>query len=105
MKKALTDKFLRGLKAPAAARIEVADEKCSGLVFRLTAAGAGSFAYRYRTPGTGRTTRFTIGAYPKPVTLKAARKRADDLRKRVAAGDDPGAARRDARASADAKTF
>lgn len=105
MQKALTDTFLKGLKAPVTGRVEIADAKCSGLVYRLTAAGVGSFAFRYRTPATRKTTRFTLGTYPKPVTLKAARKRADELREQVGAGKDPGAARRDARASAETKTF
>ena len=39
MKAALTDILLRSLKPPATGRLEIADIKCAGLEFRLTAGG------------------------------------------------------------------
>src|SRR3954463_16334543 len=73
----LTDKLLQSVKPPAAGRTELADAGCSGLVFRITAAGARSWSFRFRD-AAGKQTRATIGEYP-GVGLKAARgERASD---------------------------
>jgi integrase len=60
--------------------------------------GAKSWSFRFRR-ASGKQTRATIGPYP-TIGLKAARKRADDMRKEVAAGGDPVATKRQARGGA-----
>ena len=44
---ALTDLLCRNAKAPDTGRVELADAKCPGLVLRVAAAGAKSWAVRY----------------------------------------------------------
>jgi integrase len=104
MKKALTDGFLRSIKPPLAGRIEIADLGCGGLEFRATGPGARSWSFRFRDPKTGRVGRATIGTYP-AVGLSAARERANDMRKDVAAGINPAIRKRRDRAEAPARTF
>jgi integrase len=104
MRKALTDTFLRALKAPAHGRLEYADSSCRGLEFRITQAGARSWSYRYRAPVTGKLSRATIGPYP-TVSLAVARLRADELRKGVAGGENPSETKRRAKREAPGRTF
>lgn len=104
MQKALTDTFLRAVRAPPSGRIEYADQSCRGLNWRITAAGARSWSYRYRAPVTGKLSRATIGPYPE-VSLSEARTAADDLRKVVAAGGNPSEAKRQAKRDAPGRTF
>jgi integrase len=104
MRKALTDAFLRALKAPAHGRLEYADSSCRGLEFRITQAGARSWSYRYRAPVTGKLSRATIGPYP-TVSLAVARLRADELRKGVAGGENPSETKRRAKREAPGRTF
>jgi len=104
MRKALTDTFLRALKAPAHGRSEYADSSCRGLEFRITQAGARSWSYRYRAPVTGKLSRATIGPYP-TVSLAVARLRADELRKGVAGGENPSETKRRAKREAPGRTF
>jgi integrase len=88
----LTDASLRALKPPAAGRVEVRDAKVHGLVVRVAASGAVSFAARGRRPD-GREARVTLGEWP-TLSLKEARDDARavlvDLRK----GGDPVAEKR-----------
>jgi integrase len=104
MRKALTDAFLRALKAPAHGRLEYADSSCRGLEFRITQAGARSWSYRYRAPITGKLSRATIGPYP-TLSLAVARLRADELRKGVAGGENPSETKRRAKREAPGRTF
>lgn len=104
MKAALTDKAIQAFTAPEKGRLEIADMKCAGLEFRLTASGVRSFSFRFRDPITGNPSRATIGPYP-DVPLAKARVRAEELRRQVAAGSNPVSAKRQARAEADSKTF
>lgn len=104
MRKALTDTFLRALKAPAKGRLEYADSSCRGLEFRITQAGARSWSYRYRAPITGKLSRATIGPYP-TISLADARMRADELRKGVAGGENPSETKRRAKREAPGRTF
>jgi hypothetical protein len=69
-----------------------------GLVFRITKSGAKSWSFRFRR-ASSKQTRATIGSYP-AIGLKAARKRAEEMRKEVAAGVDPVAAKRQTRRGA-----
>jgi len=100
LQRQLTDALLRSVKPPAAGRLEISDARCAGLVFRITANGAQSWSYRYRS--AGRVMRATIGTYP-AIGLAGARSAADDMRREVAKGGSPSARKRAAR-SAD-RTF
>lgn len=104
MRHVLTSTYLESVKPPAKGRLDVADLRCAGLSFRITAAGAQSFNFRFRDPASGKTTRATIGSYP-AVTLAKARAKAEALRKQVAHGVNPIVAKRQARAEVDTKTF
>jgi integrase len=121
-RKALTDTLLRSVRPPLAGRIELADLRCKGLEFRITAkksaepssagegdnrsnsGGVASWSFRFRDPQSGKPNRFTIGPYPE-ISLANARQRADDLRKQVAAGENPVIHKRQERADAATKTF
>jgi integrase len=104
MRKILTDALLRGLKAPATGRLEVADLKCVGLSFRLTPNGVASWTYRYRDAESGKPGRFKIGDYPQ-TSLKAARLAADRLRSGVSSGLNPSAQKRKERRERTSKSF
>ena len=104
MRKPITDTLLRGIKAPPNKRLEIADTRCAGLEFRVTPNGAKSWSFRFRDPSSAKVTRATIGNYP-DISLGKARKRADALRARVAAGENPVATKRQERAEAASKTF
>jgi integrase len=64
-----------------------------GLVFRITAKGVRTWAFRFRDRRTGKQGRAKIGAYPS-TTLEAARSAASALRKIVDAGGNPTQERR-----------
>ena len=100
----ITDTLLKAKKPPAAGRIEIKDDRCAGLEFRLTKAGAASWSLRFRDPQTGKPSRFTIGRYP-DVGIAAARERGNALRKDVAAGINPVVRKYRDRHDASAKTF
>jgi integrase len=104
MRRLLTDAYCKAVKSPATGRIEIADLRCSGLAFRVTAKGARSWAFRFRDPTDGRPLRATIGTYP-DVSLSAARDRGDELRGMVAAGINPIEQKRKERVDAPARTF
>jgi integrase len=78
--------------------------RCVGLEFRVTSAGARSWTFRFRDPTTRRTLRASIGTYPE-VSLSAARKKADDLRAKVANGVNPIEAKRQERSESQSRTF
>jgi integrase len=99
----LTDSACK-TKPPRTGRIEVADLRQAGLVLRITANGARSFAYRFRHPLSRKTLRATIGPYP-ATSLEAARTRAREMAEQVQQGISPIEARRDERESAPSRTF
>src|SRR5262245_172127 len=105
MKRVLTDAFIRSLRAPANGRLEVSDAACRGLALRITANNVRSWCYRYSDP-TGIMQRMTIGGYP-AIGLSDARLRADALRRDLANGSDPVAAKRQRKreARSGVKTF
>ncbi|MDR9419500.1 tyrosine-type recombinase/integrase [Gracilimonas sp.] len=84
MEKNLTDAYVKTVASPK--RIEIFDTSKSGLALRVNPSGYKSFFYRYRFGG--KIKRFTIGGYPS-VSLAEARRRADELRVQVHAGEDP----------------
>jgi integrase len=92
---ALTDTLIAGLSAPETGRTEIADARCIGLAIRVTAAGAKSFAFKYRMRGRG-VQRVTLGTYP-ALSLSKARAAADKMRQSIATGDDPATERREQR--------
>ena len=100
----ITDTFLKAMKPPAAGRIEIKDDRCAGLEFRLTKAGAASWSLRFRDPQTGKPSRSTIGRYP-DISIAAARERGNALRRDVAAGINPVVRKYRDRHDATAKTF
>jgi integrase len=104
MRKSLTDTFCKSTPAPAKGRSEFADVRCSGLEFRVTAAGARTWTFRFRDPTTRRTLRASLGSYP-DVGLSAARKKADALRGKVADGVNPIDAKRQERSESQSRTF
>jgi integrase len=104
MAKALTDAFVKAIRAPSSGRVEYADVRCVGLSFRLTAAGARSWCFRFRDPRTGQSSRIGLGPYP-AVSLSDARELAETQRKLVATGKNPVEARRQERIEAPQKTF
>jgi integrase len=104
MAKALTDALIRAATAPKAGRTEIADARCVGLVFRVTDKGAKSWSFRFRDPTSRLTQRATIGVYP-DVSLSQARERADDMRRAVAAGNNPNTDRERERTEATTRTF
>jgi integrase len=104
MARALTDSTIKGIKPPATGRIEVADLRCAGLSFRITAAGVRSWSFRFRDPQSGKDARSTIGHYP-DISLGKAREAADALRGKVAKGVNPISEKRRDRREASSKTF
>ncbi|WP_417811508.1 Arm DNA-binding domain-containing protein [Thalassospira alkalitolerans] len=61
MRKRLTDRFLANLKPPPKGRLEVTDDAGAGMVFRMYADGACSWAVRYSV--AGKQKRVTLGRY------------------------------------------
>jgi hypothetical protein len=80
---ALTDAAIRNLEAPAK-RMQVADG--GGLSLDLHPSGKKSWLYRYRLHGE--YGRVSLGRYP-DLSLKAARKKRDEMAGQVATGHDP----------------
>ncbi|MCB1989668.1 MAG: tyrosine-type recombinase/integrase [Burkholderiaceae bacterium] len=72
--------------------VRLADEKA--LYLEVTAAGGKYWRWKYRY--AGKEKRLALGVYP-DVTLAQAREARDDARKALAAGNDPGQLRRDAK--------
>lgn len=72
MKRVLDDRFLRNLKPDPSGRIEVSDAKCVGLRFRLSPKGRATWVYEKRIKG-GTRRKFTLGTWPKPLSLAQAR--------------------------------
>ncbi len=85
---------------PQKTRIEVSDGGCKGLYLQVQPSGARSWAFRYRYGDPGQPKK------PKKLTLRAglslaaARKAAADAALEVEQGRDPGAAKKEARSSA-----
>lgn len=96
---ALTDAKLRALK-PRERLYRVADR--DGLCIEVRPSGSRLWRFRYRH--AGRASMIGLGAYPQ-VTLQEARLRLAQARAALAAGTDPGAARRRERQAARADDF
>lgn len=99
----LSDQFCKSVAPPSQGNrlYRCADTK--GLALRVTAQAARSFVFCfYNSRRVER--RMTIGRYP-AWSLKAARKRADELRRQVDRGEDPLEEREAARAAEDLSTL
>ncbi len=103
MRQILTDALCK-TRPPTTGRLEIADLRQVGLVLRITAKGARTFAYRFRHPNTRKTLRASIGSYP-AFSLEAARKRAREMAAQVAVGADPIEVKQAEREQAPARTF
>ena len=97
-KVALTDRFLRALKA-SDGRIEVGDASCRGLSIRCTPAGVKTWTFAYKL--NGRMRRITLGEYGESpaLGLSEARTQADERRAQRQGGKDPRALQDAARAA------
>lgn len=104
MRISLTDAHCRALAPPPEGRVEIADLRCAGLSFRVTKAGARTWAFRFRDPKTGASSRATIGNFP-DVGLSDARTRANKMRETVEAGRNPVEEKRKQRALANQRSF
>ncbi len=102
MRRELTDVWLRGVKPPAAGRLEIWDTRAGGLVLRITPAGAATWSVRART-ADGKRTRPKIGTWP-AVGIAEARKRALGISAAILAGGDPVAERQARQAELAART-
>ena len=85
----ITNKLIEGLPLPAKGNKVHWDTETKGFGIRITAAGAKSFVLRYTL--NGRERRYTIGDYgPTPgLNTSTARTIADELKGRIAKGQDP----------------
>jgi integrase len=83
----LTDASVKRLRAPRAGNKITYDDDVAGFGIRVTAAGARSFVFNYRTR-SGRERRHTIGSHPDWRTT-GAREEARRLRRLVDEGGDP----------------
>jgi len=83
-----TDAFVRNARAGSdGRRVAIYDGQTAGLELRVTAAGAKTWAFRYREVA-GKTVRLVLGSYP-AVRLKEARELALAARREVSVGGDP----------------
>lgn len=87
MKRELNDRYLRSLQKPEERRLEISDTKCAGLRFRLTPQGRATWVYEKRIKG-GSKRKFTLGTWPKPVSLSDARALAWEIQAEAARGFD-----------------
>ncbi len=87
MAQRITDKLVKGLTEPAAGNQITYDDKVPGFGVRITARGSRAFVLNYRNL-EGRERRYTIGSYP-AWSVEAARKRAGEIKRQIARGDDP----------------
>jgi integrase len=95
MRQELSDAYLRGVKPPAAGRLELRDAKVPGLVLRMTPAGTATWSLRTRT-NDGKQTRPALGTWP-AMSISAARKVALAALAGIQSGSDPVGAKREAR--------
>jgi len=96
MAERITETLVKKLPSPTKGNKIAYDSDLKGFGVRVTAAGAKAFVLNYRTGGLER--RYTIGSYPE-WSATAARKHAEDLKRRIDLGQDPLAHRREERGS------
>lgn len=82
----ISDRFAKAAPAPERGNRVTYDDALRGFGLRVTAKGVRSFVLNYRVKGRER--RITIGPYP-AWSVAAARKQAEEYRRRINLGDDP----------------
>ena len=98
----LTDKQVLALKAAKGKRAEVFDQQEPGLLLRVSDSGRRTWFFRYRL-ADGRQPRLKLGTYP-ATDIAEARRRTQEARRIVEAGEDPAAIERRAEADARGRT-
>ena len=93
-KRALTAAAVERLKPPASGQVEHFDAGYPGLALRISYGGGRSWVYFYRVHGKQR--RLTLGTYP-ALSLAAARAAWREARAAVDRGEDPAAAKAEAK--------
>ncbi len=81
----LTQKIIDAAILPKSGRLTLRDHDQKGLSLRISASGAKSWSYEFRSPLTGRNARITLA----DGSLVEARASARKLRAAVAGGRDP----------------
>lgn len=94
MSQPLTDVAIRKAAPPATGQLELWDARIPGFGVRISPKGTRSFILLYRFAGKAR--RLTLGRYP-VLSLAEARTQAQEAIGQVAAGQDPGTARKAAK--------
>lgn len=92
----ITETLAKSAPPPASGQIIIYDSDLKGFGLRITAKGARAFVLNYRSAGIER--RLTIGRYPE-WSAAAARKEAENAKRRIDLGDDPMARRHEDRAA------
>jgi integrase len=82
---ALTQKIINAAVPPKSGRLTLRDHDQKGLSLRISASGAKSWSYEFRSPLTGRNARITLAES----SLAEARASARELRVAVSSGRDP----------------
>lgn len=82
----ISDRFVKNAPVPERGNRITYDDALRGFGLRITAKGMRSFVLNYRVKGRER--RITIGPYP-AWSVAAARKQAEEFRRRINLGDDP----------------
>lgn len=96
MAKRITETLVKALSSPTSGHQITYDTDLKGFGIRATAGGSKSFILNYRIQGRER--RYTIGSYPE-WSAAAARKHAEDLKRRIDVGYDPMAERLEERSA------
>ncbi len=90
----ITRAVVKAAKPPASGQAFIRDDTSRGFALRILPSGTKTFTWEGRIKG--RMRRLAIGQFP-DCTAERARKRADEIRGQVARGEDPSAARTQAR--------
>ena len=98
----LTDKQVAAIMPAAGKRAEVFDVQEPGLLLRVSDGGRRTWFFRYRV-ADGRQPRLKLGTYP-ATGIADARRKAQEARRIVEAGDDPAEVERRAEAEARSRT-
>ena len=96
MAKRITETLVKALSSPTKGHHITYDTDLKGFGIRSTAGGSKLFILNYRIQGRER--RYTIGSYP-DWSAAAARKQAEDLKRRIDVGYDPMAERLEERSA------
>ncbi|MCC5977016.1 MAG: integrase arm-type DNA-binding domain-containing protein [Salinarimonas sp.] len=93
MTKVLTPKAIEAKKPDPSKRLEIPDGGLQGLYLVIQKTGAKAWAVRYRAPGTGKPSKYTLGKFPL-LGLAQAREAARKALAQVSEGIDPAGVRK-----------